>query len=168
MGVGEERGSAIWGLVERPGDGDVRLSLASAEGEGKGEGEGEGEGDLKSTKNAWTRAGSDVGGMRRNIKKALTEMEKDQTGLASGSKTGSLQSAAAQRDVYGSWKRYLGDVSARCDTLQDRLNKAGNDHYVNETATKGAFDQLKGTYEDTPGVGGQGSQGSQGSQNQGG
>lgn len=152
--MGEERGSAIWGFVEQRGGGDVRTSLASADGGG----ESGGGGDLKSTKNAWTRAGSDVGGMQRNIKKALTEMEKDQTGLGSGSRTGSLQSAAAQRDVYGSWKRYLSDVSARCGTLQDRLSKAGNDHYANETATKGAFDQLKGEYEDTAGVGGQGRQ----------
>ncbi|AXK36707.1 hypothetical protein DVA86_33255 [Streptomyces armeniacus] len=171
--MGEERGSAIWGLVEQPGagGGDVRMSLANAEGgpggggangnggNGSGPGGGEGgDGDLKTSKNAWTRAAGDVDAMRGNIKTALTGLEKDQAGLGAGPGTGSIQSAAAQRDVYASWKRYLGDVSARCDTLQDRLNKAGTDHYANETATKGAFDQLKGRYEDTPAVGGGGDQ----------
>ncbi|RLL67964.1 hypothetical protein [Streptomyces sp. Z26] len=175
--MGDERGSAIWGLVggrgvEGPGEaGDVRMSLAGADdaegarpgtegggdaGDHGGAGDPAGpDGDLKSSRNAWTRAGGDVDSLRGNIKTALTGLEKDQTGIGAASRTGRTASAAAQRDVYASWKRYLGDVSARCGVLKDRLHKAGTDHYANEAATKGAFDRLDDAYGDTPALGGE-------------
>jgi len=128
------------------------MNLASADGNSGGGGSG----DLKSDKEAWNRAGNDVGELRGDIRKALGELKAGQEGLGAGSDTaGGLQSGAAQREVYRSWKRYLEDVSRRCGTLRTQLEKAGGVHHGNNAAVKDAFDGLSDRYKDTPALGGQ-------------
>ncbi|WP_055556282.1 hypothetical protein [Streptomyces sp. NBRC 110028] len=130
------------------------MNLASADGMptwGQG-----GSGKLKSSKSAWTTAGRDVGKLRGNIRTALTKLEEKQTGLGAGGKTGGgTKSGAAQRELYHSWSRYLKGVSGKCGTLQDRLEKAGEEHRKNDEATKHTFDRLDGVYKDTKPVGGE-------------
>ncbi|MEU9109721.1 hypothetical protein AB0D54_36400 [Streptomyces xanthophaeus] len=58
-------------------------------------------GGLKSSRKAWATAGDGVGSLRQSVSGALTKLEDGQAGL--GATTGSL-SAAAQKDLYDSWK----------------------------------------------------------------
>lgn len=146
---------AEWAQAKREAAGDAGgMNLASASttpnwGQG-------GSGNLKSSQRAWTTAGRDVGKLRGNIRTALTKLEEEQKGLGAGSKTGgSTASGAAQRELYHSWTRYLKGMSSKCGTLQDRLEKAGDEHHKNEEATKHSFDRLDGLYKDTKPVGGE-------------
>ena len=117
-------------------------------------------GGITSSKTAWTQAAEGIGALSKNIPKAMTELEREQPGSGPASGAGStssgVQSAAAQQDVYRSWKRYLQDVSERCSALQERLDKAGNDQYKTDQAIRGAFNRMADAYEDTPAVGGSG------------
>ncbi|WP_344595150.1 hypothetical protein [Streptomyces violaceusniger] len=136
--------------------------LASADGWGNGGDSG----GLRSDKKAWTAAASGVGTLKEIVKTALTELERAQKSpggfdplavipvMGPTAAPGS-QCIAAQREVYTSWKRYLDDVSSRCDAIKGRLEKAGEDHYKNDKAVEGAFDELEKRYKDTPQVGGQ-------------
>ncbi|AQA14359.1 hypothetical protein HUF15_43125 [Streptomyces samsunensis] len=145
---------AEWEQMKREASGETGMSLASADNKPNwGQG---GSGNLKSSKNAWTTAAGGVGKLRGDIKTALTKLEEEQTGLGAGSKSGGgIESAAAQRELYSSWKRYLNGVSGRCGAIQDRLERAGDHHYKNDEAIKGAFDGLDGLYKDTKPVGGE-------------
>ncbi|GAB2799912.1 hypothetical protein [Streptomyces daliensis] len=138
------------------GDSGTSMALASSDGGEHREPwlEGPESGGVRSEKAAWSRAGEGVGSLRKNIGKSLTELERGQKGLGPGSDTGNVESATAQREVYRSWKRYLGDVDKRCDLLQDRLEKAGGHFYKNDQAIKAAFGRLGDRYEDTSPVGG--------------
>ncbi|MBN0046917.1 hypothetical protein JS756_22935 [Streptomyces actuosus] len=108
---------------------------------------------LRSDKAAWTKAGEDVGSIREDLDKAWMKTESGQTGLGKG--TGCL-TAAAQQDVYASWKRYVKDVGEVCDGLADVLEKAGNDQLRTDEAIKDELAKLRTDYyEDTP-AGGQG------------
>lgn len=142
-----------WARLVRDTSGDTSLSLASAD---EGPAWATGSGRMKSDKKAWTTAATNVGSFQKSIRKGLSDLAEGQKGLGGGSTTGGrTQSGAAQRELCASWKQYLDDVSGRCAVLRDRLDKAGDDHYKNDEATKRAFDGLDGRYEDTPAVGGQ-------------
>jgi hypothetical protein len=145
---------AEWAQMKREASGETRMSLAGAG--DKPNWEQEGSGSVKSSKNAWTEAGRGVGELRGNIKTALTKLEEEQKGLGAGSETGGgTESAAAQRELHLSWKRYLKGVSGKCGTFQDRLQKAGDHHYENDAAIERALDRWDGLYKDTKSVGGE-------------
>ncbi|MFC8080420.1 hypothetical protein ACFUN8_33380 [Streptomyces sp. NPDC057307] len=107
---------------------------------------------LKSDKKAWVTAGEGVTGLRADIGKALTTLENGQAGL--GDTTG-CQSAAAQKELYDSWKKYVGDVSSRCGELGGLLEKSGHDLEKSDQSVLADLDQLKVKYADTEAVGGQ-------------
>ncbi|MFF2128593.1 hypothetical protein ACFVW1_25020 [Streptomyces olivochromogenes] len=112
-----------------------------------------GAGKLRSDKAAWTKAGEGVGSLREDLGKAWVKVESGQTGLEKGS--GCL-TAAAQQDVYDSWRRYVKDVSEVCDGLAGVLEKTGNDQLRTDEAIKAEIAKLKTKYyEDTPATGGQ-------------
>lgn len=147
-----------WAMLKQQASGGDRMQLASADGSGWSTTSGGGSGGLKSKKAAWRKAAHDVHTLSGDIKKALTKLEEEQTGLGAGSDTGGsgVQSGAAQRELYHSWKRYLEDVSGRCRTLQDRLETAGNHLGKSDEAIKSSFDELSHRYADTDAVGGRG------------
>ncbi|MGK5628055.1 hypothetical protein [Streptomyces sp. URMC 123] len=138
-----------WNRLKHDAGADSSMKLAGAPGSGGG---GGGAGGVKSSKAAWTKAGSDVGLLAGTVKKSLTGVDGKQQGLGAAS---GVQSAAAQRELYASWKRYLEGVTGKCDAIKERLEKAGNAQYKNDEAIKADFDALKNTYKDTPDVGGQ-------------
>lgn len=107
---------------------------------------------LKSDKKAWVQAGEGVTGLKADIAKALTALENGQAGL--GDTTG-CQTAAAQKELYGSWKKYVGDVSARCGELGGLLERSGHDLAKSDQSVLADIDQLKVKYADTEAVGGQ-------------
>jgi hypothetical protein len=108
-------------------------------------------GRMRSDKAAWSKAGQGVGALRGNISTALTKLGDGQKGL--GGDSGCL-TAAAQRDVYGSWERYIKDVSGRCETLAELFEKVGNDLWRTDEAIKGEIARVEVQYKDTPDVGG--------------
>ncbi|MBO3677475.1 hypothetical protein J5X86_20990 [Streptomyces sp. NEAU-YJ-81] len=110
-----------------------------------------GAGDLKSSKVAWRKAGEGVGSLREGIANALTKLDEGQKGLG---KDAGCQTAAAQRAVLDSWKRYAKDVSKRCGELRKAMEQTGHDHANIDQAVKDEVDKLKAKYEDTPAVGG--------------
>jgi hypothetical protein len=109
-------------------------------------------GGLKSSQKAWLTAGQGVGSLRKSVSTALTKLEEGQKGL--GAETGCL-SAAAQGEVYDSWKRYAVDVSKRCGSLQKILEQVGHDQLKTDEAVKAEVDKLKVEYADTGAIGGQ-------------
>ncbi|WEH33930.1 hypothetical protein PZB75_11450 [Streptomyces sp. AM 4-1-1] len=109
-------------------------------------------GGLKSSKKAWVTAGEGIGSLRKGISSALVRLEDGQSGL--GANPG-CPSAAAQREVYDSWKRYVEDLSERCDSLQRILGQVGHDQLMTDEAVNAAFHTLQLTYADTDAVGGQ-------------
>ncbi|MCT7355121.1 hypothetical protein N4P33_23635 [Streptomyces sp. 15-116A] len=108
--------------------------------------------DLISNKPAWTKAGTDIGSLSEDISKATRKLEDGQTGL--GKEAGCL-TAAAQKEVYGSWETYVNKVSRRCERLSGLLVKAGNDQLRTDEAVEAALGRLEVAYADTPAVGGQ-------------
>ncbi|MFF5976068.1 hypothetical protein ACFY7C_31615 [Streptomyces sp. NPDC012769] len=109
-------------------------------------------GGLKSSQKAWNTAGEGVGSLRQGIGTGLTKLEAGQAGL--GATTGCL-TAAAQKDVYDSWKKYAESVSKRCGSLQGILQQVGRDVLTTDDAVKGEMDRLSREYADTDAVGGQ-------------
>ncbi|MFI9631027.1 hypothetical protein [Streptomyces sp. NPDC052042] len=111
-----------------------------------------GAGDLRSDKAAWTKAGEGVGSLRKTLDKAWTKAELGQTGL--GKESGYL-TAAAQQDVYDSWRRYVKDVGEVCDELANVLEKSGNDQLRTDEAIKAEIAKLKTEHYEDPPAGGQ-------------
>lgn len=111
-------------------------------------------GGLKSTQRAWNTAGEGVGGLREGIGKALHQLEGGQKGL--GDEAGCL-TVGAQKDVYGSWVRYVKAVNERCGSVKEVLEKVGHDLLLTDEAVRAAFGSIDTAYADTPAVGGQGS-----------
>ncbi|MCX4503474.1 hypothetical protein [Streptomyces anulatus] len=109
-------------------------------------------GGLKTNQKAWLTAGEGIGSLRKGAGTALTKLEDGQTGL--GSETGCL-SAAAQREVYASWKRYVENVSKRCGSLQGILGQVGHDQLKTDEAVKAEMKMLRLRYADTDATGGQ-------------
>ncbi|MFF7204564.1 hypothetical protein [Streptomyces sp. NPDC008141] len=134
-----ERGSTQMQLNQYPADPGGGPSGAASE-------------SLKSEKKAWVTAGEGVKGLKDGIGKALTKLEGGQAGLGD---TAGCQSAAAQKELYDSWKKYVGDVSSRCDALGGLLEQSGHDLSMTDQSLKGELDKLKMKYADTEAVGGQ-------------
>ncbi|MFE9630561.1 hypothetical protein [Streptomyces sp. NPDC006463] len=109
-------------------------------------------GGLKSSQKAWSTAGQGVGSLRQSIGTALTKLEDGQAGL--GATTGCL-SAAAQKEVYDSWKKYAESVSERCGSLQSVLEQVGRDVLTTDEAVNAEMHKLNVKYADTDAVGGQ-------------
>lgn len=93
-----------------------------------------------------------MGSLRQSIGTGLTKLENGQAGL--GATTGCL-SAAAQKDVYDSWKKYAESVSERCGSLQSILEQVGRDLLTSDEAVKGEMGKLNLKYADTDAIGGQ-------------
>ncbi|MCF4139160.1 hypothetical protein L1856_24015 [Streptomyces sp. Tue 6430] len=109
-------------------------------------------GGLKSSKKAWVTAGTGVGSLRGGVSTALAKLAEGQAGL--GAIPGCL-SAAAQKEVYDSWKKYAESVSERCGSLQKILEQVGHDLLTTDEAVKGEIHKLDLKYADTDAVGGQ-------------
>ncbi|MEW2487189.1 hypothetical protein [Streptomyces sp. NPDC048411] len=133
------RGSAQMQLNQYPADQGAGLRRAASE-------------DLKSDKKAWVKAGEGVKGLKDGIDKVLAKLDDGQAGLGD---TGGCQSAAAQKELYDSWKKYVGDVSSRCDGLGGLLEGAGHDLSKSDQTVREELDKLTLKYEDTEAVGGQ-------------
>ncbi|MBX9396817.1 hypothetical protein K4749_25325 [Streptomyces sp. TRM72054] len=146
-----ERHSAQMQLNQLPADQQASGSDGSG-GRGGPWDSGGGSGTLRSVKAAWTKAGEGVGSLRESISQALANLEEGQKGL--GKDLGCM-TAAAQRDVYESWQRYVKRVSGRCGALAEILEKTGNDQLKTDEAVKAEIAKLKTEYEDTPALGGQ-------------
>ncbi|MFF9691367.1 hypothetical protein [Streptomyces sp. NPDC014623] len=134
------RGSAQMQLNQYPAD------------QGGGAPAGAASEDLRSDKKAWVKAGEGVTGLKDGISKALTKLGDGQAGLGDAD---GCQSAAAQKELYDSWKKYVGDVSSRCDELGGLLERSGHDLSTSDETVRGELDKLKVKYEDTEAVGGQ-------------
>ncbi|WP_030583069.1 MULTISPECIES: hypothetical protein [Streptomyces] len=113
--------------------------------------DGEASADLKSDKKAWVKAGEGVTGLKGGVDKALTKLGDGQTGLGD---TAGCRSAAAQKEIYGSWKKYIGDVSSRCEALGGLLERSGHDLSKPDQAVMAELNRLKAQYQDTEAVGG--------------
>ncbi|AYV27034.1 MULTISPECIES: hypothetical protein [Streptomyces] len=144
MGSFEEE----WARLRGGASGEPGMRLASVP---AADGGGGGDADVQSTRPAWTAAGTAVGGLAGDVKKALTGLETGQTGLAAKG----VESAGAQSEVYTSWKTYLEALSGRCTALQGKLERAGNDLFLTDDNLKGLFTELAKHYQDTPATGGQ-------------
>ncbi|MGC4970566.1 hypothetical protein ACLQ2H_31920 [Streptomyces globisporus] len=114
--------------------------------------EGATSGDLKSNRKTWVRVGEGVTDLKGGVGKALTKLADGQTGL--GDTTGSV-SAAAQKELYDSWKKYVSDVRGRCEALGGLLQKAGHDLSKTDEEALADLEKLQVKYEDTKAVGGQ-------------
>ncbi|MGW4050646.1 hypothetical protein ACWENA_07420 [Streptomyces sp. NPDC004779] len=136
------------GSAQRGSD-RMRLNQAASV---DGGGSGTSAGDLRSDKKAWTRAGQGVKGLKEGVGQGMTALSDGQAGLGDGA---NVQSAAAQKDLYDSWKKYLGDVNGRCEALGGLLEGAGHDLARSDEAVLGDLNRLKARYEDTEAVGGQ-------------
>ncbi|MER6024794.1 hypothetical protein [Streptomyces sp. NPDC001851] len=107
---------------------------------------------LKSNKNAWAKAGEDLSGLKGAISKALGKLDDGQSGLGG---TDGCESAAAQKELLASWKKYVGDVSGRCDELAGLLQRTGLDLAMTDADVKAELDKIHGKYQDTEALGGQ-------------
>ncbi|MFH9680717.1 hypothetical protein [Streptomyces globisporus] len=114
--------------------------------------EGVTSGDLKSNRKTWVRVGEGVTDLKGGVGKALTKLADGETGL--GDTTGSV-SAAAQKELYDSWKKYVSDVRGRCEALGGLLQKAGHDLSKTDEEALADLEKLQVKYEDTKAVGGQ-------------
>ncbi|MEW2509838.1 hypothetical protein [Streptomyces sp. NPDC046870] len=112
---------------------------------------GAGTGDLKSDKKAWAKAGQDTKGLQDDVGKALGRLDDGQSGLGD---TAGVQSAAAQQELYASWKKYVGDVKGRCGELGALLERSGHDLAMSDTEVKAELDRISAKYHDTEAVGG--------------
>ncbi|MEV6332702.1 hypothetical protein [Streptomyces sp. NPDC051909] len=108
--------------------------------------------DLKTDKRAWAKAGEGVSGLKTEVATALTKLDSGQAGLGDGQ---GIQSAAAQKELYESWKKYVGDVNGRCGALGGLLTSSGHDLAKPDETLLGELNGLKAHYTDTEAVGGQ-------------
>jgi hypothetical protein len=132
--------------------GSTRMQLNHVQPDKGGVSAGGARGDrLKSDKKAWAKAGIDVKGLKSDIDKALAKLDDGQAGL--GEATG-CQSATAQKELYRSWKKYVGNVSSRCHELGALLEHSGHDLSMTDGAVKAELDKIKLKYQDTDSVGG--------------
>lgn len=107
-------------------------------------------GDMKSDKKAWATAGAGLKRLDEPIGKALTRLSDGQAGLDAAG----VQSAAAQKELYDSWKRYVKGVSKRCADLGGLLEAAGHTLSQSDEQLKGELDKIENLYQDTAAVGG--------------
>ncbi|MEU3857920.1 hypothetical protein AB0F03_11170 [Streptomyces sp. NPDC028722] len=109
-------------------------------------------GKLKSDKKTWTKAGEDTKGLRDAIGTALGKLDDGQAGLGG---TAGCESAAAQKELYESWKKYVGDVKGRAGELGGVMERSGHDLAKSDGDVKAELDKLRTGYQDTEAVGGQ-------------
>ncbi|WOX11852.1 hypothetical protein [Streptomyces sp. N50] len=109
-------------------------------------------GQLVSNRRDWAKAGEDVGSLREDIGKAVGKLTDGQKGL--GDDSGCV-TAAAQKEVHGSWEAYVKSVGARCGKLSGLLEKAGNEQLKTDEAVEVELGNLAVEYADTQAVGGQ-------------
>ncbi|GGX62045.1 hypothetical protein [Streptomyces minutiscleroticus] len=132
--------------------GSAQMQLNQVADSGNGAPGGAASERLKSDKKAWAKAGEGTKGLKDDIGKALTQLENGQAGLGG---TEGCQSAAAQKELYDSWKKYVGDVSSRCTELGGLLEQSGHDLAGTDDQLKAELDRIKTKYQDTEAVGGQ-------------
>ncbi|MFB7175797.1 hypothetical protein ACFCYM_34005 [Streptomyces sp. NPDC056254] len=131
----------------------MRLASAAPDGGSGGSGGGGGGGggeDLKSDQGVWNKASNDVGQLVSGIKKAQVEFEAGQKGAA----VAGVDSAAAQKELYQSWKTYLDGLVGKCTALQGPMVQAGKGQVANDEALRADFARMNGQYKDTPATGG--------------
>ncbi|WP_338057684.1 MULTISPECIES: hypothetical protein [Streptomyces] len=117
-----------------------------------GGGSGGSSGALRTQKKAWSQAGEGVNGLKSDISRGLKKLEDGQSGVEDAS---GCRSAAAQKELYDSWKAYVGRLSGRCGTLGGLLERAGHDLAMTDKAIEEEFAKVKAQYQDTEAVGGQ-------------
>ncbi|OII61924.1 hypothetical protein BJP40_30270 [Streptomyces sp. CC53] len=117
-----------------------------------GTGGGGTSGELRTRKKAWSQAGEGVNGLKSDISQGLKKLEDGQSGVGDAS---GCRSAAAQKELYASWKAYVDRLSGRCGTLGGLLERAGHDLAMTDRALEEEFAKLKAQYQDTEAVGGQ-------------
>ncbi|MQS39311.1 hypothetical protein [Streptomyces katsurahamanus] len=108
-------------------------------------------GGLKSSQRAWLAAGDGVGALRGRVRTALGKLEDGQSGL--GDPDGCL-SAAAQKELYASWKTYAENVGKRCASLQKTLERVGHEQLMTDAGVQAEIDRVRLAYADTDAVGG--------------
>lgn len=128
----------------------TRLNQLSA-GQGDGTPGSAAFGDVKSDKKVWATAGAGLKRLDEPIGKALTRLSDGQTGVDAAG----VSSAAAQKELYESWKKYVRDVSKRCGDLGGLLEAAGHTLSQSDEQLKGELDRIENHYQDTASVGGQ-------------
>jgi hypothetical protein len=133
-----ERGSTQMQLNYVPGD--------------TGPGSGGPSEQLKSDKKVWAKVGGDVKGVKDDVVKAVAKLSDGQAGLGD---TAGCQSAAAQKELYDSWKKYVDDVSTRCGDLGGLLEQSGHDLAKPDSLLREELEKIQLKYRDTEAVGGQ-------------
>ncbi|WP_236245206.1 hypothetical protein [Streptomyces sp. CC210A] len=118
---------------------------------GDGAPAGVGSEDLKSSKRAWVKAGEDTKRLDEPIGTALRKLEDGQAGLG---ETAGSQGAAAQKELYDSWSKYVKDVRTRCKSLGGLLQSSGHDLSKTDESLKSELDAIRRSYKDTEAVGG--------------
>lgn len=101
---------------------------------------------------AWVKAGESVTGLKTGVGKTLVKLADGQAGLGDPS---GCRSAAAQKELYESWKKYVGDAGDRCAALGGLLRKAGHDLSKSDQEVKADIEKLEVKYKDTEAVDGQ-------------
>ncbi|MFF5945722.1 hypothetical protein ACFY7X_34250 [Streptomyces althioticus] len=119
---------------------------------GGGGSSGGGPGLLKSDRKVWATAGGDITGLRTDVSTALGKLEHGQSGLGDGA---GCESAAAQKELFESWKKYVDDVNGRCGELGGLLERAGHDLSMTDGDVRAGLQEIKTEYRDTEAVGGQ-------------
>ncbi|MFJ9925729.1 hypothetical protein SAMN04490357_4694 [Streptomyces misionensis] len=132
--------------------GSARMQLNHLPTAGGGGSSGGGPGLLKSDRKVWATAGGDITGLRTDVSTALGKLEHGQSGLGDGA---GCESAAAQKELFESWKKYVGDVGGRCGKLGGLLERAGRDLSMTDGDVRAGLQEIKSEYRDTEAVGGQ-------------
>ncbi|MEU7428776.1 hypothetical protein [Streptomyces sp. NPDC040750] len=109
-------------------------------------------GKLKSQKKTWTTAGEDTKALQDDIGKALGKLDDGQSGLGD---TSGCECAAAQKELYDSWKKYAADVKGRCGELGGLMERSGHDLSKSDGEVRAELDRVAAKYKDTDAVGGQ-------------
>ncbi|MGH3311325.1 MAG: hypothetical protein ACRDP3_12185 [Streptomyces sp.] len=93
-----------------------------------------------------------MGEIQQAMKSADRMLQDGQAGVGKGDAgVDGLASTAAQRSVLRSWERRLDLVARECAELKGKLEKAGDDHYKNDSDVRAAFkEQLTKPREHEP------------------
>ncbi|MFF9316917.1 hypothetical protein ACF1BP_02475 [Streptomyces sp. NPDC014735] len=126
----------------------MRLNTQSAT---SGRGTPSGSEDLKSSKRAWVKAGEGTTHLVEAADTALRRLEEGQSGVNA---TAGSQGAAAQRELYESWSRYVKDVQSRCKSLGSLLQSSGHDLSKTDESLKCELDAFRSSYENTEALSG--------------